>query len=57
MQGLDYSLYADISDLCHMSLGMTFYYSVLCPFDNTEFEFKLRKPTLWRPHVPPMIYH
>jgi len=41
MQGLDYSLYADISYLCHMSLGMTFYHSGLCPFDNTKFEFKL----------------
>jgi hypothetical protein len=54
MQGLDYSLYAD---MCHMSLGMIFYYSGLCPFDNTEFEFKLRAPTLWRSHVPPMKYH
>lgn len=37
MQGLDYSLYADILDLCHMSLGMAFHHPGLCPFGNTEF--------------------
>lgn len=57
MQGLDYSLYANILDLCHMSLGMAFYHPGLCPFDNTEFGFKLRAATRWRSHVPPMMDH
>jgi len=57
MQGLDYSLYANILDLCHMSLGMAFYHPGLYLFDNTEFEFKLRAATRWRSHVSPMMYH
>jgi hypothetical protein len=35
-----------------MSLGMASHHPGLCPF-----EFKLRAPTRWLSHVPPMMYH
>jgi hypothetical protein len=51
---LDYSLHINMLYLCYISSGVVFDHPGLCPFDNTEFECKLRAPTRWRLYVPPM---